>query len=110
MAQRVEILLEDDIDGGEAVETISFGLEGVAYEIDLNEANAAKLRESFSGYVEAGRKVSGRRRAGRPSGTPTSRREELGKIRAWARENGYEVADRGRISASIREAYAKAKK
>lgn len=109
MVQRVEVNLEDDIDGGKATETLQFSLEGVAYEIDLNAKNAAKLRKSFGVYVDAGRKVPARRR--RTGGAKSSaRREELGKIRDWARENGYEVADRGRISTSIREAYAKAQK
>lgn len=109
MAQRVEVILEDDIDGGKAAETIQFGLEGVTYEIDLNEKNAAQLRKSLDAYIEAGRRVSGRRRR-TGAANASARREELGKIRAWARENGHDVADRGRISASIREAYAKAQK
>lgn len=108
MAQRVEVILEDDIDGGTATETMTFSLDGIAYEIDLNEKNAAKLRASFDPYVDAARKVTGRRR--RTAAGKTSRREELAKIREWAQENGYDVGDRGRISAKIHEAYAKAQK
>lgn len=104
----MEVILEDDIDGGTATETVSFSLDGVTYEIDLNADNAAELRTSLDSYVDAGRKVSGRRR--RTAAGKTSRREELAKIREWARKSGYEVGDRGRVSASIREAYAKAQK
>ena len=106
MAQRVQVILEDDIDGGDATETVTFGLDGVTYEIDLNDKNAAALRDSLAGYVGAGRRVSGRRSGG------TSRRsgskEDLTKIREWARANGFEVSDRGRISQKVRDAYAKA--
>ncbi len=107
MAQRVQIILEDDIDGGDASETITFGLDGVTYEIDLNDKNAAALRDSLAAYVGAGRRVSGRRSAG-TSSTSRSSSSELAKIREWARANGHEVSDRGRISKAVREAYAKA--
>ncbi len=106
MAQRVQVLLVDDIDGGDADETVTFALDGVTYEIDLNESNAAALRDAFAPYVGAGRKVSGRRSSG-PRGGSTSK-EDLSKIRTWARANGYQVSDRGRISKEVREAFAKA--
>ena len=108
MAQRVQILLEDDLDGGDASETVTFGLDGVTYEIDLSDKNATALREALAGYIGAGRRVAGRR----SSGTGSSRRTssgELAKIREWARANGYDVSDRGRISKKVREAYAQAK-
>ena len=109
MAQRVQVILEDDIDGGDASETVTFGLDGVTYEIDLNEKNAAALRDALAPYTGAGRRVSGRRSS---SGTGSSRRStskaELTRIREWARANGYQVSDRGRISSEVREAYAKA--
>ncbi len=109
MAQKVHIVLEDDIDGGDATETVSFGLDGTSYEIDLNEENAAGLREALSAYVGHARKVgSGRRTtakrsaagSGAGSGGPAAR-----EVREWARENGHEVPDRGRIPAAVREAY-----
>ncbi len=108
MAQKVHIVLEDDIDGGDASETVSFGLDGTSYEIDLNEENAAGLREALSAYVGHARKVgSGRRTAkrsaaasGAASGGPAAR-----EVREWARENGLDVPDRGRIPADVREAY-----
>ncbi|NYF98835.1 histone-like nucleoid-structuring protein Lsr2 [Janibacter cremeus] len=106
MAQRVEIILEDDIDGGDATETVTFGLDGVTYEIDLNDSNAAALRDALAGYVGAGRRVAGRRSSG--SSSSRSNSGELAKIRQWARSNGYDVSDRGRISKKVREAYAKA--
>ncbi|GAA8851032.1 Lsr2 family protein [Helicobacter pylori] len=107
MAQRVQVVLEDDIDGGDASETVTFGLDGVTYEIDLNDRNAAALRDAVAPYVGAGRRVSGRRSTGSGSGSRTSS-SELAKIREWARANGHEVSDRGRISQKVRDAYAKA--
>ncbi|HCE59900.1 Lsr2 family protein [Janibacter terrae] len=107
MAQRVQILLEDDLDGGEATETVTFALDGVTYEIDLSDKNAATLRDALAGYIGAGRRVSGRRSSGAPSGS-RSNSGELTKIREWARANGHDVSDRGRISQKVRDAYAKA--
>ncbi|MBA4084128.1 histone-like nucleoid-structuring protein Lsr2 [Janibacter terrae] len=107
MAQRVQILLEDDLDGGEATETVTFALDGVTYEIDLSDKNAATLRDALAGYIGAGRRVSGRRSSGATSGS-RSNSGELTKIREWARANGHDVSDRGRISQKVRDAYAKA--
>ncbi|MGO1166696.1 MAG: histone-like nucleoid-structuring protein Lsr2 [Janibacter sp.] len=106
MAQRVQIILEDDLDGGDASETVTFGLDGVTYEIDLNDTNAAALRDALAGYVGAGRRVAGRKSSGGSSAKSNS--GELAKIREWARANGHQVSDRGRISQKVRDAYAKA--
>lgn len=106
MAQRVQLILEDDIDGGEADETVTFGLDGVTYEIDLNASNASALRDALAGYVGAGRRVGGRRNTG---GSTRSKGGDLSKVREWARANGYQVSDRGRISQEVQDAYAKAK-
>ena len=110
MAQRVQIVLEDDVDGGEAVETVTFGLDGVTYEIDLNDKNAAKLRDAMATWVGHGRPSSGRRGGvrRRPSSRPTGRRTDLTEVREWARKNGHTVSDRGRVSAVVQEAYDKA--
>jgi len=99
MAQKVNIVLVDDIDGSEAEETVSFALDGKEYDIDLSAKNAARLRDAFAPYVGHARKASGRRR-GR-SGTGPSPAD----IRAWARDNGFKVPDRGRVSSEVREAY-----
>lgn len=107
MAQRVQVILEDDLDGGEATETVTFALDGVTYEIDLNETNASGLRDSLAGYVGAGRMVSGRRSTS-SSRAARSSKNDLAKIREWARAHGHEVSERGRISQTIRAAYAKA--
>lgn len=101
MAQKVQVVLVDDIDGGEAVETVSFSVDGVGYEIDLSEANAAGFRAAVSPWISAGRRVSGRRAASRGRGA-----SDAAKIREWAKANGHDVSERGRVSASIREAYA----
>lgn len=109
MAQKVNIILVDDIDESEAEETITFGLDGVTYEIDLNADHANELREALAPYVGHGRKVGGRRSAGRrtPSAAAASG-PSAGEIREWARENGWEVSDRGRVPAEVREAYTAA--
>ncbi len=109
VAQKVQVLLVDDISGGEADETVTFALDGATYEIDLSTDNADKLRSLLADYVEAGRRTGGRAsrgrgRAARPSGGSA----DTAKIRSWAKENGYEVNDRGRVPATIREAYEKA--
>ncbi len=109
MAQRVQVVLEDDLDGGKADETVTFGLDGTSYEIDLSKKNAAKLRDSLAQYVGAGRKVSGRRPAGGRGRGRGRAGSDSADIRAWAKEQGYEVSERGRISAEIRAAYNDAK-
>lgn len=100
MARRTFVELVDDMDGGTADETVQFGLDGVAYEIDLTAENAAELREAFGVWAGKARRVGGRRIAGKSrSGEDTAR------IRAWAQEHGYSVGDRGRIPAEVRQAY-----
>lgn len=108
MAQKVNIVLVDDLDGSEAAETVSFALDGTSYEIDLNEGNAAALREALSGYVGHARKVSGggsRRSGSRRSGGSGNASSNTRAVREWAKENGYDVSERGRISADVQQAY-----
>jgi hypothetical protein len=105
MAQKVQVLLVDDLDGGEASETVSFSLDGTAYEIDLSSENADKLRKDFAQYIDRARKGSGggggrRRRARSGPG-----RERSAEIRAWARQRGHKVSERGRIPATIISEY-----
>lgn len=114
MAQKVQVLLVDDLDGGEADETVTFALDGKSYEIDLTTANADKLRSALEPYLKNGRRTGGRSsrgkggRSGSASGSGSGSGQDTAKIRAWAKEQGYEVNDRGRVPASIREAYEKA--
>lgn len=104
MAQKVNIVLVDDLDGTEATETVTFGLDGVTYEIDLNDANAAALREALSGFVGHARKVTGgTRRARRTSSAGGSGNTK--DVREWAKAQGMEVSERGRISADVQQAY-----
>jgi hypothetical protein len=106
MAQRTQVLLIDDLDGGTADETVAFGLDGSIYEIDLSAENATQLREALAEYVAHGRKaplargLSRRRGAGVSAGST-----KTAEVRHWARSNGYTVNDRGRISADVMEAY-----
>lgn len=116
MAQKVEVTLVDDLDGGSADETLTFALDGVSYEIDLSKSNAKKFRDSLSTYASAARRVGGRSgaRAGRARGR--SGRARAGSngevapsdVRAWARSKGIEVNERGRISADLVAKYESA--
>ncbi|WP_336923846.1 histone-like nucleoid-structuring protein Lsr2 [Aquipuribacter sp. SD81] len=107
MAQQVNVVLVDDLDGSPAEETVTFGLDGITYEIDLNAENAARLRDGFAEWVGHGRRVAGARRRGART-TPTKRTSvgsDNATIREWARSNGYEVSERGRIKAEVVEAF-----
>jgi hypothetical protein len=112
MAQRVNVVLVDDIDGNDAEETVSFALDGVDYEIDLSDQHAAELRNALSLYIGHARRTGGRRKSGRRSSAPSAAADggtaSAADIRAWARENGWDVPERGRVSAEVREAYAAA--
>lgn len=99
MAQKVQVTLVDDIDGSPASETVSFALDGAKFEIDVNSEHAAELRAALAPWISAGRKVSSRGAArGRTGG-------DVSKIRAWAKSHGYQVSERGRIPATVRDAY-----
>ena len=108
MAQKVQVILVDDLDGGEAEESVSFSLDGVTYEIDLSAANAEALREAVAPWVGHARRTGGRAARGRAAtgGRPrAAAKADLGDVRSWARENGYQVSDRGRVSAEVMSAY-----
>lgn len=110
MAQKVTTHLVDDLTGDTIEDgtgrTVTFGFDGAHYEIDLTDDNADALREAFSDYVAAARKVSGRPgRAGAGSSPKRGNSEELAKIREWANANGHEASSRGRISQAVRDAY-----
>lgn len=110
MAQKVQVLLVDDLDGGEAAETVRFGLDGTNYEIDLSDAHAKTLRDAIAEYVKVGRRT-GRSTTGRAAATrgraaaSTGDREQNRAIREWAKRKGLEISDRGRISAEIVDRY-----
>jgi hypothetical protein len=108
MAQKVTVALEDDLDGGPADETVRFGLDGAEYEIDLSRKNATAFRRQLAPFTEHARKA-GRAQRRRPGRTASSR-ERSGDIRAWAKDQGIAVSDRGRISASLAEQYEAASK
>lgn len=106
MATKTHVVLLDDTNGEEAAETVRFGLDGVEYEIDLTKENAASLREAFATYVSSGRR-SGRahRSTGGRSRGASSGGRQASEIRAWAAENGHTVSDRGRIPATVLQAF-----
>jgi hypothetical protein len=110
MARRIVHQLVDDLDDsvlevGEG-ETVLFSLDGIAYEIDLSDANAAALRDAMAPYVSAARRISSARSAApaRPRVRSTSTRD-LTAIREWAKANGHQVSERGRVAASVIDAY-----
>ena len=107
MAQKTLVVLQDDLDGSEAAETVSFTLDGVSYELDLSETNATKLRKAVAPFIAAARRTGGRSQRKRTGGGAPARadREQLAAIRAWARSRGMDVNDRGRIPRHIVEAY-----
>ena len=108
MAQKVQVILVDDLDGGSADETVSFSLDGVTYEIDLSAKNAGKLRDALADYVGAARKAGRVARSARGravASTAVADREQNQAIRAWAKKKGLKVSERGRIPAEIVEKY-----
>ena len=102
MAQRVSVELEDDLEGGPADETLRFGLGGTEYEIDLSKKNASRFRRKIAPYIEHARKAGGDSAVARPY---RSSRERSGDIRAWAKDHGITVSERGRIPASVIDQY-----
>jgi nucleoid-associated protein Lsr2 len=109
MAQKTIVELVDDIDGSPAEETVRFGLDGIAYEIDLSQKNAAGLRDALAKYVGAGRRGRTRRSlGGRPRVTLVGASSRT--IREWAHANDVPVPDRGRIPASVMERFNEANK
>jgi len=108
MAQKITVALEDDLEGGPADETVRFGLDGADYEIDLSKKNASAFRRKLAPFIEHARRA-GRGPRRRPGRTAASR-ERSGDIRAWAKEAGIAVSDRGRIPASVVEQYEAATK
>ncbi|HEX7662143.1 MAG TPA: Lsr2 family protein [Pseudonocardiaceae bacterium] len=112
MAQKVLVQLVDDLDGttSDDISTVNFGLDGVSYEIDLNATNAKSLRESLADFVANAQRIGGRVKRGglRPVlAVPGSNRskEQTQAIRAWAKKNGHDVSDRGRIPSAVVEAF-----
>ena len=128
MGQKTTVVLVDDLDGGQADQTVEFGLDGVTYEIDLSDSHAASLRDGVATYVAHARRQgrASRRGATRSSGSAATRsaaagsspargaratgtapvdREQNKAIRDWARQHGYQVSDRGRIPNEVTTAY-----
>jgi hypothetical protein len=103
MAQRIQTLLIDDLDGGEADSTVRFGLDGTEYEIDLSAAHNDELRKELQQYLEHARRTGTARSAARTR--RGSAAVDTAKVREWAREQGIEVKDRGRVPANVVEQY-----
>jgi hypothetical protein len=100
MAQRIQTLLIDDLDGGEAVGTVRFGLDGAEYEIDLSAAHDDELRKALQQYLAHARRTGGTTR--RPARTRRgSAAVDTAKVREWAKGNGYDIKDRGRVPAEV---------
>lgn len=103
MAVKTTVTLEDDVDGGPAEGTVQFGIGSVSYEIDLSAANERRFRDQLAPFVQHARKISGgqRTRAGRSSAD----RRASAEVRAWAKDQGIEISERGRIPANVTEQY-----
>lgn len=104
MAQKIQTLFIDDIDGGEADGTVRFGLDGTEYEIDLNSKHGEELRAALANYVAHARKAArpGRRTA---RGRRAAQAVDTGKVREWAKDKGYAIKERGRVPAEILAKY-----
>jgi hypothetical protein len=102
VAKQTQILLVDDIDGGEATATVRFGFEGVSYEIDLSQQHADQFASAIGPYLKAARRAPHARR--RTSGASQGRHDQS-EVRAWAREKGLKISDRGRIPAEVLSEY-----
>jgi hypothetical protein len=103
MAKQVTVVLEDDLDGGPADETLRFGLDGKDYEIDLNKLNASSFREQVAVFTEHARRAG--REQTRRSGRTVASRDRSADIRAWAKDQGIAISERGRIPANVVEQY-----
>jgi hypothetical protein len=101
VTSKVLVVLEDDVDGSKASETVSFAIDGTQYEIDLNDQNAKKLRDALDGYVSKARKVRGKRSTSRKASSGV----DLKAVRAWAASNGIELSSRGRVPGSVLDQY-----
>jgi hypothetical protein len=108
MARKVLVRLVDDLDGlpSEGVATVTFSLDRVTYQIDLNESNASKLRDGLAGFITAARRTGGRVKRGASAGARSTAAANDGPmIREWAREQGHQLAERGRIPSHIVDAF-----
>ena len=103
MAQKVTVVLEDDLAGGPAEQTVRFAFEGTDYEIDLNAKNAAAFHKQLAPYLEHARRAE--RAQPRRGGRTAANRQRSGDIRAWAKQHGLAVSERGRIPADVLERY-----
>jgi hypothetical protein len=109
MAQKIQTLFTDDIDGGEADGTVRFGLDGTEYEIDLSAKHTDELRSTLKSYIEHSRKVGGPvRRAATGRGGRRASTTDTVAVRTWARKNGYDIKDRGRVPAGLIAKYEEA--
>ena len=105
MAQKIQTLFIDDIDGGAAEGTVRFGLDGTDYEIDLNAKHTEELRQVLANYAAHGRRIGGTTRRA-PSGRGSvAGAADTAKIREWAKESGFDIKDRGRVPANVIEKY-----
>jgi hypothetical protein len=110
MAQKIHTLFIDDIDGGEAEGTVRFGLDGTEFEIDLNARHSDELHQALETYIQHARKVGSATRRGRGNRRSGAGSFDTARAREWARENGYDIKERGRIPADIVAKYEAARR
>jgi hypothetical protein len=108
MAQKIQTLFIDDIDGGEAEGTVRFAIDGAEYEIDLSAKHSEELRDTLKNYIAHARKISGTARRGSTRASRKPGAIDTVAARAWARENGYDIKERGRVPADLVAKYRQA--
>jgi Lsr2 len=101
VTQKIQTLFVDDLDGSEAEGTVRFGLDGAEYEIDLNAEHAQALRDALAPFMKAGRRAGGGRRSARSGRKASANGLNTSEIREWAKAQGIEVKDRGRVPAEL---------
>jgi len=104
MATRIVTELHDDLDGSDATQTVRFALDGIEYEIDLSDRNANRFRDTFEEFVGHARKV-GEGRGGKPATSARGDKSQIGRMREWLIEHGYDVSNRGRIPSWLQQVY-----
>jgi Lsr2 len=108
MAQKIQTLFIDDIDGGAAEGTVRFALDGTDYEIDLSGQHSDELHTELRKYVEHARKVVGHARRNARGGSRRGSSIDTAKVREWAKAEGYDIKDRGRVPGELVAKYQEA--
>jgi hypothetical protein len=105
MASKTIVTLEDDLDGGRATQSLEFAFDGLSYSIDLNDRNAARLREALAPFIAGARRQRGNGAKSAISARTRPNDVDPRAVRAWAVDQGYDISTRGRVPIEVMEAY-----